>query len=166
MHRSRILLILFVAVQVLCAGVFLWDLLVTILGTRTTPLSWRTREALEIAASAGLVLGVYFAVRSILHMRANAQRDAQTIRSLSGALQDVIAEQFGKWKLTSAEEEVAWLTIKGFTISEISDLRGTKEGTIKAQSTSIYRKAGVNSRAQLLALFVDDMVAGMDESSR
>ena len=98
----------------------------------------------------------------IRQMRADAQKDAQKIRSLSGALADVIAEQFKNWDLTSAEVEVAWLTIKGFTIAEIADLRGTKEGTIKAQSTSIYRKAGVNSRAQLLALFVDDMVAGMN----
>ena len=162
MYKSRVFLILFVIVQVLCAGVFLWDLLTTVLGTRTTPLSWRTREALEIAASLGLILGVGFGVRSITQLRADARKDAQKIRSLSGALSDVISDQFKLWELTSAEAEVAWLTIKGFTIAEIADLRGTKEGTIKAQSTSIYRKAGVNSRAQLLALFVDDMVAGMN----
>ncbi len=164
MHRSRFLVISFVTVQVLCASVFLWDILATILGTRTMPLSWQTREALEIAAALGLVLGVVFGVRMIIQMRADAQKDAQTIRSLSGALADVIAEQFAKWDLTDAEQQVAWLTVKGFSIAEISELRGTKEGTIKAQSTAIYRKAGVNSRAQLLALFVDDMVAGMDST--
>lgn len=163
MHKSRILLWLFVVLQVLCAGVFLWDLLSTILGTRSTPLSWRTREALEIAASAGLILGVVFGVRIILQMHADARKDAQTIRSLSGALSDVIAEQFRNWDLTPAEEQVAWLTIKGFSIAEISELRGTRDGTIKAQSTSIYKKAGVNSRAQLLALFVDELVSHMGE---
>ena len=162
MHRSRIWLTAFFVLQTMCAAVFLWDIFATIFGFRSTPLSWRTREALEIAASAGLILGVGFGYRMIRQMRADAQKDAQKIRSLSGALADVIAEQFKNWDLTSAEVEVAWLTIKGFTIAEIADLRGTKEGTIKAQSTSIYRKAGVNSRAQLLALFVDDMVAGMN----
>lgn len=164
MHRSRIWLVFFFALQVLCAGVFLWDLLATVIGTRTTPLSWRTREALEIAASAGLVLGVIFGARVIAQMRADARKDAQTIRSLSGALSDVIAEQFRSWDLTPAEEEVAWFTIKGFSISEISDLRGTRDGTIKAQSTAIYKKAGVNSRAQLLALFVDELVSHMGDS--
>jgi len=164
MLRSRPILIAFVVVQVLCASVFLWDLFATILGTRNTPLSWRTRESLEIAASIGLILGVAFGIRTIFLMRADARKDAQTIRSFSGALTEVIGEQFLRWDLTKAEEEVAWLTIKGFTIAEISALRGTKDGTIKAQSTAIYRKAGVNSRAQLLALFVDDMIAGLDDS--
>ena len=164
MHKSRFWLTLIFLLQVLCAGVFLWDILGTVIGTRTTPLSWRTREALEIAASAGLVLGVLFGARVIGQMRADARKDAQTIRSLSGALSDVIAEQFRSWELTPAEEDVAWLTIKGFSISEISALRGTRDGTIKAQSTSIYKKAGVNSRAQLLALFVDELVSHMDDS--
>jgi len=37
-------------------------------------------------------------------------------------------------------------------------LRDSSEGTIKAQSNAIYRKAGVSGRAQLLSLFIEDLL--------
>ena len=37
-------------------------------------------------------------------------------------------------------------------------LRGVSEGTVKAQTNAIYRKAGVSGRTQLLALFIDQVV--------
>ena len=33
------------------------------------------------------------------------------------------------------------------------------EGTVKAQTAAIYRKAGVSGRPQLLSLFIDDLMA-------
>jgi transcriptional regulator, LuxR family len=53
---------------------------------------------------------------------------------------------------------VALFAIKGLSISEIAALRETAEGTVKAQSAAIYRKAGVNGRGALLSLFVEDMM--------
>ena len=35
----------------------------------------------------------------------------------------------------------------------------TSEGTVKAQTNAIYRKAGVNGRGQLMSLFIDDLIA-------
>jgi len=40
-------------------------------------------------------------------------------------------------------------------------LRETSEGTVKAQTNAIYRKAQVTGRPQLLSLFIDDL---MDEA--
>ena len=42
-------------------------------------------------------------------------------------------------------------------------MRGTSEGTVKAQSNAIYRKAGVTGRTQLLSLFLEDL---MGDASR
>ena len=53
---------------------------------------------------------------------------------------------------------MAWFTIKGLPIAEIARLRQTSEGTVKAQSNAIYRKAGVNGRTQLLSLFLEDLI--------
>lgn len=47
---------------------------------------------------------------------------------------------------------------KGFSTGEIANMRCTSEGTVKAQTSAIYRKAGVRGRAQLLSLFIDDLV--------
>jgi len=45
------------------------------------------------------------------------------------------------------------LAIKGLSIAEIAAVRQTRDGTIKAQCTAIYRKAGVTGRPQLISLF-------------
>lgn len=60
--------------------------------------------------------------------------------------------------LTGAERDVAMFAIKGMNVQEIANLRATSEGTVKAQTAAIYRKAGVTGRPQLLSLFIDDMM--------
>jgi len=47
-----------------------------------------------------------------------------------------------------SERDVALLSIKGVSISEIADMRQTRVGTIKAQNAAIYRKSGVSNRAE------------------
>ena len=65
---------------------------------------------------------------------------------------------FIEWALTPAERDVALFAIKGMSTSEIATLRATSEGTVKAQTNAIYRKAGVSGRPQLLSLFIDDLM--------
>ena len=43
-------------------------------------------------------------------------------------------------------------------VKEIAGLRNTSEGTVKAQTNAIYRKAGVTGRPQLLSLFIEDLM--------
>jgi len=71
---------------------------------------------------------------------------------------DITNQFFEEWGLTSSESDVALLAIKGLEISEVAELRQTKQGTIKAQLNSIYRKAGVSGRPQLISLFVDELI--------
>ena len=73
---------------------------------------------------------------------------------------EIVDENFTKWGLTPAERDVALFTIKGLSLAEIADLRGTSEGTIKAQTNAIYRKASVSGRPQLLSLFIEDLMNG------
>jgi DNA-binding CsgD family transcriptional regulator len=80
-------------------------------------------------------------------------------RAASGAFAELLDENFDQWALTPAERDVAWFAIKGMSTQEIAALRSTSEGTVKAQSNAIYRKAGVSGRYQLLGLFVDELMA-------
>ena len=57
MRRSVAVFAIF-AVQALCAFFFVWDILSSLLGLRSAPLAWETRELLEIGAALGLVLGL------------------------------------------------------------------------------------------------------------
>ena len=67
-------------------------------------------------------------------------------------------DRFDDWSLTPSERDVAMLAIKGLSIAEIAEARQTKNGTIKAQSNAICRKAGVSGRPQLLSLFIDELM--------
>ncbi|WP_322988788.1 helix-turn-helix transcriptional regulator [Hoeflea sp.] len=158
MRQSNILLWIFVAIQVLCAGAFVASLAMSVLGLQRSGTSWQLREALEISASMGLVIGSVFGMRSVLVARRSQRQAEEALRSASGAFASVVNEKFERWKLTKAEFEVAWLVIKGFSTRETAELRGTSEGTIKSQCNSIYRKVGVTGRAQLLSLIVEDLL--------
>jgi len=147
-----------VAIQVLCAGAFVASLAMSVLGLQRSGTSWQLREALEISASMGLVIGSVFGMRSVLVARRSQRQAEEALRSASGAFASVVNEKFERWKLTKAEFEVAWLVIKGFSTRETAELRGTSEGTIKSQCNSIYRKVGVTGRAQLLSLIVEDLL--------
>ena len=155
---ARTFLWVFACAQVICAAVFLWDLLSSVLGLRTTPISWQVREMLEIAASIGLLLGAGFGIWLVLNAGRRVQRAEDALRAASGAFATIVEERFADWALTPAEKEVAWLSLKGFSVTEIAGLRGTSESTVKVQSTAIYRKADVGGRAQLLAIFVEDLL--------
>ena len=144
--------------QALCAIFFVSDVFSSVLGLEASALSWEMRELLEIAAAFGLITGAIlggFAMRRVIRDRNKAQ---ERLRRASGAFLDLLEERFVEWSLTPAERDVALFAIKGMSTAEISVLRATSEGTVKAQTNAIYRKAGVTGRSQLLSLFIDDLM--------
>lgn len=146
------------AVQAVCAVFFVSDILSSVIGLRTTPVSWRTRELIEIGAALGLLLGLMLGALALSRSdRARAAAE-ESLRRASAAFMDVLAERFAEWQLTPAEADVALFAIKGLSTAEIARLRQTSEGTVKAQTAAIYRKAGVSGRPQLLSLFIEDLM--------
>lgn len=158
---SRILIAAVLLVQAVCTVFFVSDIVASVLGLRATPISWQTRELLEIGAALGLVLGLVLGALALIRAR-RAASDAQTrLRRAQGAFQDLLDERFATWALTPAERDVALFAIKGMNTNEIANLRGTSEGTVKAQTNAIYRKAGVSGRPQLLGLLLDDLTGAV-----
>ncbi len=158
MNRSWVLVLLFV-MQGLCALFFVTDIGLTVVGAREVPISWHLRELLEIGAVIGLIIGVVMggvALRQAIRARRAAEA---SLLGVQRAFREHLEMTFSGWALTPAEKDVALFTLKGLSIQEIAELRQTSEGTVKAQSNAIYRKAGVSGRAQLLSLFLDDLVA-------
>lgn len=86
-----------------------------------------------------------------------AERDAwkaNAEKALEG-LASAIDRQFDAWQLTPAEREVALLLLKGYSHKHVAADTGRSERTVRQHATSVYEKAGLGSRAELAAFFLD-----------
>ncbi|SFS02041.1 helix-turn-helix transcriptional regulator [Yoonia litorea] len=145
-----------VALQVFCAALFTFQIASSVFGF--APYGWQLYELIEIGAALGLIIG---SALGWVVLRRTVQRNSiveDQLRLASGAFMDVLEERFTDWDLTPAERDVALFAIKGMSTQEIAGLRGVSEGTVKAQTNAIYRKAGVSGRTQLLSLFIDELM--------
>ena len=157
--KGRWIVLAILALQVVAAFVFISDIVVSVLGLRARPIAWQFREYLEIMAAVGLILGIILGAIALAQANRSRHRAEQQLRVAQGAFMELLQERFDEWGLTPAERDVALFAIKGMSTQEIAALRDTSEGTVKAQTNAIYRKAGVNGRPQLLSQFIDDLVA-------
>jgi DNA-binding CsgD family transcriptional regulator len=153
-----------VLVQLISATFFLSTILSSIFGF--APVSWHIYEIIEIGAAVGLFLGVLFGVLLLRKIIARNAHIEDQLRLASGAFMEVLGEHFTVWGLTPAERDVALFAIKGMSTSEMADLRDVSEGTIKAQTNAIYRKANVSGRTQLLSLFIDELISRADDEPK
>lgn len=122
--------------------------------------------ATELVIALALLAGVALGALQVQRLLVEGQRRQAALDIASGALADVIVERFGDWGLTPAEADVAVFALKGFNLAEIAGLRGVAEGTVRAQLAQVYRKAGVNSRAGLACLFLEDLIPGPESEDR
>ena len=82
----------------------------------------------------------------------------QKAELLRVGISEGIQAQLEAWGLSTAEQEVSFLLIKGLSLNEIADVRSTTEKTVRQQASSIYRKSGLAGRAQLSAYFLEDLL--------
>ncbi len=158
---NRWYIVAIVLVQLICATFFVSTILSSIFGF--APFSWQIYELIETGAAVGLFLGVILGVLLLRKIMARNTHIEDQLRLASGAFMEVLDEYFTAWGLTPAERDVALFAIKGMSTSEMADLRDVSEGTIKAQTNAIYRKANVSGRTQLLSLFIDELICRADD---
>jgi DNA-binding CsgD family transcriptional regulator len=154
LSRKRLGLTVAAALQIVCMLVFLADLV-----SEREEVSLHTVS--EFIALCGLVVGSFLAIRELRRLVHRNKRVELALNVATGAFQLVIEQHFDTWSLTTAERDVALLSIKGTSLADIARLRNTREGTVKAQNASIYRKAGVTSRAELVTVVIEDLVCGL-----
>ncbi len=148
---------LFAAIAVLMAVDALTDVLA---GAKVAHVAVET--AVFVLAAAGLALLVKRERK--LHRRtlAAAKEEAAKWRSESRAvlagLGAAIDRQFEAWQLSPAEREVGLLLLKGLSLKEVAEARGTSERTVRQQALALYRKAGLAGRAELSAFFLEDLL--------
>ncbi len=155
--RRPLFLILLMVLQFACVIFFAWDVFTDLPADGT--IHWDdTHLIAEALATVVLVLGIVIEwqyMGQLLRRQAEAER---ALNVAAGHLHELIEQYFNDWNLTPSEADVAMFALKGASIQEIAEMRGSKEGTIKAHLNGIYRKAGVSGRAQLLSLLVEDLM--------
>lgn len=152
--RQPLILALFLLVQSLAAVFFIGDAVADLLADGFSP-----HISFEALVALALVLGVVFGIIALRHTMDRMEAQEAALAAAKGALADVILAQFKVWGLTPAERDVGFLALKGLDVAEIASLRGAAAGTVRAQLTRIYSKAGVSGRAQFAAFFVEDLLA-------
>lgn len=152
-------------VQVVTAFFFISEILISALGLPVEPFSWKLHEVIEISASVALLFGVLIGSYALRTAWTRTLRAEEALRAARSAFREVMEERFATWELTPAEHDVAMFAVKGFSTGDMASLRGVSEGTIKAQTAAIYRKAEVSGRAQLLSVFIDELIENEDDQS-
>jgi len=86
-----------------------------------------------------------------------AQLDVRS-QELAAQYRAVIQKQFDAWGLSRSEQDIVILILKGLSFREIAELRNTRDKTVRQQASSVYRKADVSGRNELVAWFFDDLL--------
>ena len=154
--RGSLALAVLIVVQLACAAFFAWDVVADAPGPGQM---FDTHLILEAVSTVVLLVGIVVEWQYLSMLLRRQARAERALNVAAGELQDLIEKYFQDWGLTPSEADVAMFALKGFSIPDIAEFRGSKEGTIKSHLNGIYRKAGVTGRAQLLSLLVEDLMA-------
>jgi DNA-binding CsgD family transcriptional regulator len=152
--RLPALIVVLIAAQIVCASVFLVDVLQD--SAALPALDWSLLP--EALASLALLVGIGLQTAYLVQLLRRKASLEHSVQLASSALQEVIEDHFRIWNLTASERDVAGFMIKGLNNSEIAQLRGSAEGTIKAHLNAVYRKAGARNRAEVLSNIMDSLI--------
>ncbi|MCL4187351.1 MAG: helix-turn-helix transcriptional regulator [Rhodobacteraceae bacterium] len=114
--------------------------------------------ASELAATVALGWAFVLSRRALRRLHGALVTESERLRALRGEFDRLMQARFAGWGLSPAEADIALLSVRGLKIAEIAALRQTREGTIKAQLSSIFRKSGAASRTEFVARFVDEFL--------
>ncbi|MGD2114814.1 MAG: helix-turn-helix transcriptional regulator [Acidobacteriota bacterium] len=125
---------------------------------------------LALGAVVALVLRLWSLLRerrrlrgALVASRREAERWRGEARDLLEGLGAAIDRQFGRWGLTPAEREVAMHLLRGLSHKEVAKVRGASERTVRQQAHTLYRKAGLEGRADLAAFFLESLWFPIEE---
>ena len=149
-----------VLIFLFCGGILAVDVAAEAIVAIRQPLAWDVfgHIAIEVIATALLAVGAWLVITQLSIIKRSASQEHVKLVRLQGAFDELLHVKFHEWHLSSAEIDVALLSIRGLSISAIADSRHTRIGTVKAQLSTIFRKVGVNSRTELLALCMDELL--------
>lgn len=154
-RRARVLAAIIV-VQAFCAVFFVYDIAKDLFETGRLDLEHLIVEGI---ASVALVAGVIFLAFELRALLDRVGRMESGLMAARGEMAKLVEGFFDRWGLTGAERDVALLILKGYGNQDIARLRGTAGGTVRAQTSAVYAKAGVEGWAQFIGWFQEELLA-------
>ena len=112
----------------------------------------------EMLAFTALILSLRFAYEYQKLIEIRAASAETTVTAYQRGADALLYGKFAEVSLTSAEQEVILFILKGLSPSEIAEVRGTAVGTVKTQTTSIFRKLHVKSRVELMSVLLHEVL--------
>lgn len=155
--KSRLTFIFFAAL--FCACIMLFEDIGEAMGVAWID-EWDEIHVWEVLIMLSLFGAIIMLGLEILKMRRYQGTLEDKVARASGAFEELLNAYFDKWAFSTAEREITRLLIKGCSTAEMAEIRNAKEGTIKAQTSSIYKKSGYAGKAQLLSAFLEDLTDG------
>ncbi len=95
-------------------------------------------------------------LQKLIEQNAHQQEASEALVKAKKGLSEAIKVQFADWQFTPSEQEVGLMLLKGFSVKEISLLRGTTEKTVRHHASAIYQKGGLSGRHAFSAWFIED----------
>ncbi len=156
-NRGLVLVVL--GIQLLAVCLFAYYFLTSLLGLRDYEVSWELFEVIEITSFIAMLIGLIFTNYILFSIQKRANRVEEQLEVAASSFHTLLLSKFAAWALTPSEQEIAMLIIKGFSIAEIAELRGTTEGAIKAHNSAIYAKSNLAGRVQFVSYFLEELTA-------
>jgi DNA-binding NarL/FixJ family response regulator len=153
-NKQATMLLAIIVVQIFCAGFFAIDVISDFTDADAERSSHLYVEAL---ATLTLAMAVVLESRQLMQLLRSKAHLEDRVRQSEMTVHQLIEESFSRWSLSPAEYDVAMFLFKGLNATDIAKIRGTSEGTVKAQCSAVYRKAGVQNRAELLMAVMDSL---------
>jgi DNA-binding CsgD family transcriptional regulator len=153
LNRTAFILGLVVILQLFAAVFFLGDAAGDVAQDGLGP-----HLATEVSAVLALFSGILFGAWHVRTLVLRARADEAQVAAARGVLGELMRLRFAEWRLTPAEADVTLFALKGCDIADIATFRGSAEGTVRAQLTKVYGKAGVHNQSSLIALFIDELI--------
>ena len=157
----RISLLAAIALQVFSLVLLVYQTLSTTIFDRLPTLAWSVSEIVELLLIVALSIGTTGTLILARRVMRRNQKIEEQLAVAASTFHDFLQKKFSEWRFSESETDVAIMTLKGFSVAEIAELRKTSESTIKAQNSAIYRKSGLSGRVQFISYFLEELTASI-----
>ncbi|HEY0930564.1 MAG TPA: helix-turn-helix transcriptional regulator [Gemmatimonas sp.] len=119
---------------------------------------WRTASALR-----GTRAALAATTRSLQERQAEQAAWQRAAEGECAGFGRAVDDQLMAWELTPTEREVAFLLLQGLGHKQIAARTGRSERTVRQHAVSVYRKSGIDGRAELSAFFLQGLLPARRE---